>query len=459
MFRLLRFFSIASLAAFVVVSLVLGFWYRELAVNDLIEQEESKNVALTKAFSNSLWSQVMPYLATSAEFDVRELRADPAILDIRSSVLGQMEGLSVVKVKIYDLQGRAVFSTELAQIGDDDSANAGFQGAIAGGVASELTHRDTFSAFEGEIENRDVLSTYIPFRANRQTGEILGVFELYSDVTPLLRKVHTTQRQIMVGVALILGALYLGLFFIVRHADQTIRQQAEETKRVYQELTQQQRALAMLQERERLARELHDSLGQILGFINVQTQAARQLLARGKSKESDQLLSRLTEVVQDAHTDVREQILNLRSGASSENDLVSMLEDYLKQFSTFSNIKVELHGAEQLTNVEMGPSVEIQLLRIIQEALTNVRKHAKAHSARVNIQVEDGVAHVTVQDDGQGFDPSRSTSEAGYHVGLHVMRERAEELGGNLEIESQPGRGARVRIAVPLFPKLALQLL
>lgn len=456
MFRLLRFFSIASLLAFIVVTLVLGLWYRNLAVNDLIEQEESKNVALTKAFANSLWSEVAPYLAATAEFDADRLLRDPQINALRKSILAQMQGLSVVKVKIYDLNGRAVFSTQLDQIGEDKSSNAGYQAGRAGGVASELTHRDTFSAFESEIEDRDVLSSYIPFRDNRQTGEIMGVFEVYSDVTPLLAKVKNTQRQVMVGVALILAALYLGLFFIVRHADRIIVRQVEERKQVYQELTQQQRALAMLQERERLARELHDSLGQILGFMNVQTQAARQLLAKGKNQDADQLLLRLHDVAKTAQTDVREQIMNLRSGSALDTDFRTMLHDYMEQFSNFSNIKVDLVGMEQIDAIEMSPQVEIQLLRIIQEALTNVRKHAQAQRITISLAVQSAQIHVVVEDDGRGFDLANTAgAENGYHIGLNVMRERAEEVGGHFAIKSQPGRGAKVTVDLPIQPALA----
>ncbi|MCB0094526.1 MAG: sensor histidine kinase [Caldilineaceae bacterium] len=457
MFRLLRFFSIASLFAFIIVTIVLGLWYRNLAVNDLIEQEQGKNVALTKAFANSLWSEVAPYLEATAEFDADRLLRDPRITELRASIFAQMQGLSIVKVKIYDLDGRAVFSTQLDQIGEDKSDNAGFQAGRAGGVASELTHRDTFSAFEGEIEDRDVLSSYIPFRNDHQTGDIMGVFEVYSDVTPLLTKINNTQRQVMGGVALILATLYLGLFFIVRHADHIIVRQVEERKQVYQELTQQQRALAMLQERERLARELHDNLGQILGFINVQTQAAIQLLNRGKNLEADQLLQRLHDVAKTAQTDVREQILNLRSGSALDTDFRAALQEYLAQFSNFSNIKVNLVGLEQLDAIGVNHQVEIQLLRIIQEALTNVRKHAQAQRITLSLAVQSEQIHVVVEDDGCGFDLATAAgAENGYHIGLNVMRERAEEVGGQFAINSQPGRGAKVIIDLPIQPALAM---
>src|SRR3972149_4856989 len=105
-----------------------------------------------------------------------------------------MQGLSVIKVKIYNLEGMTVFSTQESQIGEDKSENAGFLAALNGGFASELTHRDTFSAFEGEIEDRDVISSYVPIQ--RGDASVEGVFEIYDDVTPLLENISIAQRNI-----------------------------------------------------------------------------------------------------------------------------------------------------------------------------------------------------------------------------------------------------------------------
>ncbi|MCI0423785.1 MAG: hybrid sensor histidine kinase/response regulator, partial [Acidobacteria bacterium] len=190
MFKLLRFFSITSLIAFIIVTVLLGAFYRQTALTDLIELEESKNVVLAQAFANSLWPQFAPFVTSVSGLNGDELRARPETARLHQAVLAQMKGLSVVKVKVYNLEGLTVFSTEASQIGQDKSANAGFLSARSGRIASELTHRDTFSAFEGTIEDRDVFSSYIPIQRSGSTGTIEGVFELYSDVTPFLKKIE-----------------------------------------------------------------------------------------------------------------------------------------------------------------------------------------------------------------------------------------------------------------------------
>ncbi|MGH7929772.1 MAG: sensor histidine kinase, partial [Candidatus Binatia bacterium] len=137
----------------------------------------------------------------------------------------QMHGVSVVKVKIYDLKGRTVFSTEAKQIGENKASNAGFLAAQSGDVISEITHRDTFSAFEGVIENRDLISSYIPIRRGRSGLPVEAVFELYQDITPLLKRLEETQRLLTLGVIVVLGCFYLMLMFIVRRADGIMKRQ------------------------------------------------------------------------------------------------------------------------------------------------------------------------------------------------------------------------------------------
>ena len=163
-FRLIRYFSTTSALMFGIMAILLGMFYGRIARTHLITLGETNNVALTQSFANSIWPRFAPFLTSSSGLSAESLRAHPETELLRRAVLEQMAGLSVVKVKIYTLDGKTVFSTQASQIGDDKSTNAGFQSARNGQVASELTHRDTFSAFEQTIEDRDVLSSYLPIR-------------------------------------------------------------------------------------------------------------------------------------------------------------------------------------------------------------------------------------------------------------------------------------------------------
>jgi PAS domain S-box-containing protein len=238
MFRLLRYFLITSLIAFVVVVAALALFYRQVALGDLMTLQEQQHVTLTQTFANSVWPEFEPLLTPGAGRSAAELRADPAIGQLRQAVLMQIAGTTVVKIKIYNLQGLTVFSTQADQIGADQSANAGVQAARAGGVTSALTHRDRFNALDQMIEDRDVFSSYIPLR-HGQDGAIVGVFEVYTDVTPFLEQIARTQLRVAGGVTALLAALYVVLFAIVRHADRIIARQAGEHQRAEEQLRRQ----------------------------------------------------------------------------------------------------------------------------------------------------------------------------------------------------------------------------
>lgn len=233
-FQLLRYFSFASLAAFVLIAVSLVLFYRQIAIGELLVIGESKNVAITRAFSNVIWPEFGPFLTSASALSADEIRAHPETARLRQVIIQQTSGLSVIKIKIYDLNGLTVFSSEEAQIGEDKSDNAGYIAAVGGTAASELTRRDTFSAFEGVIEDRDVISSYIPVRG--ADSRVEGVFEVYDDVTPLLSIISTAQRNIAIGVTATLALLYVLLFLLVRRADSLIRQQFIQQKRAEQEI-------------------------------------------------------------------------------------------------------------------------------------------------------------------------------------------------------------------------------
>jgi PAS domain S-box-containing protein len=223
-----------------------------------------------------------------------------------------------------------------------------------------------------------------------------------------------------------------------------------EVKQVQERLLQQQRLLATLQERDRVARELHDSLGQVLGYVKMQAQAARGLLARDLQEEADRYLAQLVTVAQEAHADVRAYILEARSDIVAEAGFCFALTQYLRRFSEIYGLATELTVAADVVDDTLEPMVAVQLLRIIQEALTNARKHAGAQHVQVNLSQTANTLTASVQDDGAGFDPVSLEADSGQTFGLSVMRERAAEIGGSVRIVSAPGAGTQVVICVPL---------
>ena len=228
-FELVRHFSTVSfitiVSATVVVAVVLNLFYRRLALRDLTEMGERQNVAVTQAFMNSLSPQLTSFLAIADQLEDDELRAHEETIKLHKTVIGRMNAVSVVKIKIYNLAGRTVFSTDAKQIGENKAGNAGYLAARSGDVISEITHRDTFSSFEGVIADRDLISSYVPIPYGAAGNRVEAVFELYQDITPLLKRLHETQRLLTQGVIVMLGCFYLILMFIVRRADRIMKRQ------------------------------------------------------------------------------------------------------------------------------------------------------------------------------------------------------------------------------------------
>ena len=226
-FRLTRFFSLTSLIGIVAVTACLFWTYRELTERHLIEHESRANADLTRAFANAVWGRYRGFVLDSAGRSREALLADPALPELRAEVMSKMNGLQIAKIKIYNLDGLTVFSTDEKQIGENKSGNAGILQAKAGTVNSQITFREKFDAFEGVLNNRNLIASYVPARATAD-APIEGVFEVYSDVTELLRAQTRAQWQVAGIVLALLATLYLFLLLVVRKADGIMARQEQE---------------------------------------------------------------------------------------------------------------------------------------------------------------------------------------------------------------------------------------
>lgn len=204
--------------------------------------------------------------------------------------------------------------------------------------------------------------------------------------------------------------------------------------------------LAVARERLRISHEMHDGLAQILGYVNTKVQAAEMYLKRDKAEEASVQLRELANAARQAYGDVRESIIGLRTLPGPRQPLGDVLQEYLTRWQEMSGVPTSLKIEG---DIRLMPSAELQLVRIVQEALTNVRKHAKASHASVELRRRNGTVLVTITDDGVGYDASAPKRSEMPQFGLATMRERAESIGGTLMIESKPGAGSTVRCEVP----------
>jgi signal transduction histidine kinase len=218
---------------------------------------------------------------------------------------------------------------------------------------------------------------------------------------------------------------------------------AIEKARLYEKV----QAIAVVEERERIANELHDGLAQVLGYVITKSQATRQLLQ--KIVVANDYLAELEDVAQEVYADTREAILGLKTAIAGDGTMVSALREYAIRFSQMHNINTELTVGDRRIP-SLSPQVELQAIRIVQEALSNVRKHSQAKHVMINVAAQEDRITIAVQDDGKGFCVDGVGSRDWTKFGLRNMKERAGNIYSSLSVDSIPEKGTKVTLCIPL---------
>ena len=302
------------------------------------------------------------------------------------------------------------------------------------------------SAFHELLTTREPLTSYDVLSDPRFPRDILRQFGYKSVVlVPLLANgkvvamaaaytVHDYRRFTAEEIALAQGiGNVLGL--VIQNA----------------QLYEQSKLLAVMEERARLAREIHDGVAQTLGALQLKASQLEDSLSKERVDESRVHLSELQNMISRAYGDVREAMLGLRAILEPGTGLRTALRQYLAHYRAQYGVDVRLEVDEN-ERATLDGEAKAQALRILQEALSNVRRHARTDKATLRIERHGDAVRISVVDEGQGFDPGLFDGlDDGRHLGLRTMRERAESVGGTLTVESQPGQGTRVVLELPLL--------
>lgn len=448
-FRLVRFFTIASLAAILVVAVALGMHehdrvgffktvqseqtaffgqvqdgfakqQQEAARRDLIAIHEAGTVNVARLLANALWARDFgPHSARVQSIDIErcrgvpdaerkacfaevgaKIRALPDFKALDAKVFDAMRKSTVFKVKVYDLRGVTVYSSDHSQIGEDKSANGGWKQARAGKPASQLSHRDKFGAFEGTVSDRDLLETYVPVTA-ATSDEVIGVFEVYSDVTPFLARIKATadetaaaavknmervraaaavneasaDRAAQIGLVIVFGALaalLLALYLVARKADRIMAAQWHEREVMQQQLGQSEKMAALGQMVAGVAHQLNTPLAFTQNNVSLVMDRLADLEAPVR------VASRLTQLVRSTP----DETVVLRMGASrgqvaaidaSPDDLQTMremLRDVLGGIGQMSELVVNMR---EFTRLDRASEAEFDLNRGIRTVVYMAR--------------------------------------------------------------------------------------
>ncbi|MEJ8838340.1 sensor histidine kinase [Ramlibacter sp. AN1133] len=462
---------------------------KEAGRANLVSVHEAGHVTLAHVFANALWdSHFAPIVARAQVVPVERCRAPaleaqggapalpgcvaelrrqvaalPGFSDIDAPVRSLMRRTSVFKIKVYDLRGLTVYSSEPAQVGEDKSDNRGWRSAAAGRPASELVHRNRFSAFEGEVEDRDLIQSYIP--VEMPGGGLGGVFEIYSDVTPLLqqlesgtaRLVEVTARnqervqlsaernqatmaqastRLLMVSALVLVAVYLALLYLMRNAQRIIDTEARSREDLAQR--EQEWHRDKMATMATMAANISHEVGNPLAIISGLAQEIEQWHAPADVQpavpkmivEQTARISAMTRRISDFATagSGTPEVLDI-------NQLVRSVCEFLRFDRRFRGTPIELRPSEGLLACEAIPDHLTETLMGLLHALEEncercggaggtrilVTTGAEDGQVRIHLSCECGPEHVACRVPPEG--PRMASA-----------RRRIEPLGGKVEL-------------------------
>jgi signal transduction histidine kinase len=276
-----------------------------------------------------------------------------------------------------------------------------------------------------------------------QTVSILYILAIWLVDTIPITRISSLQSTLSAGMAYLSAIIFVAVFTSITVREQKIRRELSAANERLRQYTHQVEENAILEERNRLAREIHDGLGHYLTTINIQLKAA-QVVLQNDPRAAIDAIKKAQILSQDALADVRRSVSSLRidqPAGQKASQAIAVLLDGMEEESLIVTLKIE--GEE----VDLPPQIVFTLYRITQEALTNIKKHSQANMGEISLQYQHDQIVLRISDNGIGIDPGAIPEESRY--GLVGLNERVRMLGGKVEIDSQPGKGFSLLTSIP----------
>ncbi len=455
---LARNFSLFSLLFILIAGLGLAVLMQRLSLEQLHRVAEERNVDMTYVFRNTLWPQFADIVRDSYGKSSNEMRSTVDFQGLLFATTKLMKDSDVVKIKVYNLRGLTVFSTDALQIGEDKRDNPGFRSAVGGTVVSALTHRGEFDAFEGKRNNIDVIFSYVPIRDGSQ---VVGVFEVYQDVTPMLRLVKRSFWQIVAMLVAVLALLYLMQYWVVQRMDRHLQARSRE-------IIEQNTALSLAKENaeranlaksdflSRMSHELRTPLNAILGFGQLLELEAREREQADNAHEivkaGRHLLDLINEVL---------DLARIESGKFTVSQeavpLRPLIEDCLtliRPLAEARGLRIDAAGRDCDGQVRADHT---RLKQVLLNLLSNAVKYNRVGgSLGITCVAAGNTVQIRISDSGEGLTPEQQGrlfvaferlgadqhAIEGTGIGLALSKRLVKLMDGEIGVESTPGVGS-----------------
>jgi signal transduction histidine kinase len=456
MYRLSRHFSLASLTSIVLATLAITLVYRHMAVTGMAHLSKKINLEVVDTALNPIQPRLLAYLSTVANMDKPRVGFTPyhsaAFEQVVESI---MQDVAVTRIKIYNQHGVVVYSTRPIDIGKaagalgNNNESRGVASALKGKIQHALIHRDAFNLLGSPTKSDNLMQTYVPLRRTA-TSPVLGVFEVYTDITPLVEYAQYTQIAVAAVTAAIMAVLYLILVAYVRRADKiivsqqgTIRERTETLQLLSAQLLTSQE-----NEKKRVANELNEEIAQILSAVKFQIEHAARVAERRSVDSSARTLASAVGAIQDAIRKLNAIAMDLRPTSLDDLGVIATVDWYARKFrSRYPGIALELDF--RIEEKQVSQPLKVIIYRIIQEMLDNLARYSVATRIRMSLVKADNAIALSIENDARLHHPGDSPAEGKHEnwTWRHTVEERAVLAGGTVSTENGDAGAFRIRFA------------
>jgi len=464
-----RRFALVALAGNIAVAVAVVALYHYVAVENFEEIRSEQNIELARSLSNTIVDDVVELRAIAATRSWAELQASPEIARFADSMERELDQLQVYTLNIFDPTGLVLYSTERQRIGAKVLLNQGVELAAAGEEVSAIVRRDTFNRFDRVIVDRDMIESYLPLIG--ESGDIIGVFEIHSDISVFFERLGSTQRTVVVGVGvalLLLYSLLLGWFWRSDHQLFAGHAPVRSSRHGGHELETVSRAKSEFV--ATISHEIRTPLNAVLGMTDLLnltnlTQKQREYIQTIQSS-GDMLISLIDNLLDFSHLESGE--LELRKG---EFDVMDLLERVLHIMGHSASAK----GLELVGDIQHDLDLRVSAdKRRLQQILINIISNAVKFTETGEVVVEVSATEetdeslrlrFTVSDTGPGIDEETreglfaafasgsrpaSSQKYGSGLGLTISKRLLDNMGGSIEIRERDQGGTEVAFEVPV---------